>query len=112
VRNFPLRLKAGVSIQGDRRTKGSKIIINGGGTFLSPTFARQNIAILGANQASLSGVTVTNSNPRGYGLWIESSNLLVSDNTLREMLMTEFQLRVTVSQLFAAITFIKMARME
>lgn len=78
---FPLRLKAGVSIQGDRRTKGSKIIINGGGTFLSPTFARQNIAILGANQASLSGVTVTNSNPRGYGLWIESSNLLVSDNT-------------------------------
>lgn len=78
---FPLRLKAGVSIQGDRRTRGSKIIINGGGTFLSPTFARQNIAILGANQASLSGVTVTNSNPRGYGLWIESSNLLVSDNT-------------------------------
>lgn len=78
---FPLRLKAGVSIQGDRRTRGSKIIIQGGGTFLSPTFARQNIAILGANQASLSGVTVTNSNPRGYGLWIESSNLLVSDNT-------------------------------
>lgn len=78
---FPLRLKQGVSIQGDPRTRGSNIIIQGGGTFLSPTFARQNITILGANQASLTGVTVTNSNPRGYGLWIESSNPAVSDNT-------------------------------
>jgi parallel beta-helix repeat protein len=78
---FPLRLKQGVSIQGDPRTRGSNIIIQGGGTFLSPTFARQNITILGATQASLIGVTVTNSNPRGYGLWIESSNPVVSDNT-------------------------------
>lgn len=78
---FPLKLKPRVAIQGDRRTRGSNIIIQGGGTFLSPTFARQNITILGADEASLTGVTVTNSNPRGYGLWIESSNLLVSDNT-------------------------------
>lgn len=78
---FPLRLKQDVSIQGDSRTRGNNIIIQGGGTFLSPTFARQNITILGANQASLTGVTVTNPNPRGYGLWIESSNPIVRDNT-------------------------------
>lgn len=78
---FPLRLKQDVSLQGDSRTRGSNIIIQGGGTFLSPTFARQNITILGANQASLTGVTVTNPNPRGYGLWIESSNPTVRDNT-------------------------------
>lgn len=60
---FPLKLKPGVSIQGDRKTKGSQIAINGGGTFMSPTFARQSITILGANQASLTGVTVTNPNP-------------------------------------------------
>jgi parallel beta-helix repeat protein len=78
---FPLKLKPGVSIQGDPKTRGSNILIKGGGTFMSPTFARQDITILGANQASLTGVTVTNSNPRGYGLWIESSNPTVSENT-------------------------------
>lgn len=78
---FPLRLKQGVSIQGNPRTRGSNILIQGGGTFLSPTFARQNVTILAVTQASLTGVTVTNPNPRGYGLWIESSNPVVSDNT-------------------------------
>lgn len=78
---FPLQLKSGVSIQGDPRTRGSNIVIKGGGTFLSPTFARQNITILGANQAGVSGVTVTNPNPRGYGLWIESTSPMVVDNT-------------------------------
>lgn len=78
---FPLQLKPGVSIQGDARTRGSNIVIQGGGTFLSPTFARQNVAILGADRASITGVTITNSNPRGYGLWIESSSPTVSDNT-------------------------------
>jgi parallel beta-helix repeat protein len=78
---FPIRLKPGVSIQGDSKSRGSNIAIKGGGTFMSPTFARQNITILGANQASMSGVTVTNPNPRGYGLWIESSSPVVSENT-------------------------------
>lgn len=81
---FPLKLKQGISIQGDARTRGSNIVIQGGGTFLSPTFARQNITILGANGASLAGVTVTNPNPRGYGLWIESSSPTVIDNTFTE----------------------------
>jgi parallel beta-helix repeat protein len=78
---FPLQLKSGVSIQGDPRTRGSNIIIQGGGVFLSPTFARQNVTILGANQATLTGVTITNDNPRGYGLWIESSSPTIVDNT-------------------------------
>lgn len=78
---FPLKLKPSVSIQGNPQTRGSNITIKGGGTFISPTFARQNITILGANQATITGVTVTNPNPRGYGLWIESSSSVVSDNT-------------------------------
>ena len=78
---FPLILKPGVSIQGNSHTQGRNIIIQGGGAFLSPTFARQDITILGANQASLIGVTVTNSHPRGYGLWIESSSPVVINNT-------------------------------
>ena len=78
---FPLVLKSSVSIQGNPYTQGRNIVIQGGGAFLSPTFARQDITILGANQARLSGVTVTNPNPRGYGLWIESSSPIVDDNT-------------------------------
>lgn len=78
---FPLKLKPNVTLQGESKTRGSNIIIKGGDIFISPTFARQNVAILGADRASLIGVTVTNPNPRGYALWIESSSPTVSDNT-------------------------------
>ncbi|MEH2244480.1 DUF1565 domain-containing protein [Nostoc sp.] len=78
---FPLMLKPGVSIQGNPSNQGKDIIIQGGGDYLSRSFAGQNVTIVGANQALLTGVTVTNSNRRGYGLWIESSNPVVAENT-------------------------------
>ncbi|HIK26589.1 MAG: DUF1565 domain-containing protein [Oscillatoriaceae bacterium SKW80] len=78
---FPIKLKPGVTIQGDPSTKGQRISIVGGGYFLSPTFATQDITILGADGATLSGVTVTNPNDRGYGLWIESSSPTITDST-------------------------------
>jgi parallel beta-helix repeat protein len=78
---FPIRLKPNVTIQGNSRNRGQGIVIQGGGRFVSPTSAVQNIAILGANQAQLIGVTVSNLNRRGYGLWIESTNTVVINNT-------------------------------
>ncbi|MCC5635382.1 DUF1565 domain-containing protein [Nostoc sp. CHAB 5844] len=78
---FPLILRHGISIQGDATNKGSGITIQGGGVYLSRSFGGQNVTIVGANQAGLTGVTVTNSNPRGYGLWVESSNPIISENT-------------------------------
>ncbi|WP_225893872.1 DUF1565 domain-containing protein [Atlanticothrix silvestris] len=78
---FPLILKPGVSIQGDTANKGSGITIQGGGEYLSRSFGGQNVTIIGANQGRLTGVTVTNSNARGYGLWIESSNPVIAENT-------------------------------
>jgi len=78
---FPLRLKPGVTLQGDSSSKGSNIVIKGGGMYMSPTFARQDVAILGADEAVLVGITITNPNPRGYGLWIESCSPTVTDNT-------------------------------
>ncbi|MEH1976463.1 MAG: DUF1565 domain-containing protein [Nostoc sp.] len=78
---FPLMLKSGVSIQGNPSNQGKDIIIQGGGDYLSRSFAGQNVTIVGANQALLTGVTVTNPNRRGYGLWIESSNPVVAENT-------------------------------
>ncbi len=78
---FPLMLRPSVTVQGNPNTRGQNIVIKGGGEFISPTSAGQNIAILGADGAGLSGVTVTNTNYRGYALWIESSSPTVVNNT-------------------------------
>ncbi|OYD90468.1 hypothetical protein CDG77_17090 [Nostoc sp. 'Peltigera membranacea cyanobiont' 213] len=78
---FPLILKPGVSIQGNPSNQGKDIIIQGGGDYLSRSFAGQNVTIVGATQALLTGVTVTNPNRRGYGLWIESSDPAIAENT-------------------------------
>ncbi|MEG4212754.1 DUF1565 domain-containing protein [Microcoleus sp. S13_B4] len=78
---FPLMLRPSVTVQGNPNTRGQNIVIKGGGYFISPTSAGQNIAILGADGAGLSGVTVTNTNYRGYALWIESSSPTVVNNT-------------------------------
>ncbi|MBI4780502.1 MAG: DUF1565 domain-containing protein [Oscillatoriophycideae cyanobacterium NC_groundwater_1537_Pr4_S-0.65um_50_18] len=78
---FPLVMQPDVTLQGDPTTVGQGFVIQGGGRFLSPTSAGQNIAMLGANQAVLMGVTLTNPNPRGYGLWVESSSPVVLANT-------------------------------
>ena len=81
---FPLKLQPEVTILGNPSTRGQNIAIIGGSYYLSPTFARQNITILGADKATIAGVTVTNPNPRGYALWIESSSPTVTDNTFRD----------------------------
>lgn len=70
---FPLKLLPGIKLRGNADSKGEGILIKGGGFFVSPTFARQNIAVLAANNAQVIGVTITNSGSRGYGLWVESS---------------------------------------
>ncbi|MEH1841525.1 MAG: DUF1565 domain-containing protein [Nostoc sp.] len=78
---FPLILKPGISIQGNPSNQGKDIVIQGGGDYLSRSFAGQNVAIVGANQTLVTGVTVTNPNRRGYGLWVESSNPVIAENT-------------------------------
>ena len=78
---FPIQLKSGVTVQGEPSDRGQNVIIQGSGLFLSKTSARQQITILGTDRAGLLGVTVSNLNPQGYGLWIESSSPVVSDST-------------------------------
>lgn len=86
---FPLQLKSKVTIQGDLGGRGQNILIRGGGWFCGNpdnyqfqcTMASQNAAIIGTNQGGLVGVTVINPQPGGYGLWIESGNTLVMNNT-------------------------------
>ncbi len=79
---FPLKIPAGVTLRGNPTNQGQDIIISGGGTFISPTFARQNIAMLTENGSRIEGLTLTNKNPRGYALWVESAqNVTITSNT-------------------------------
>jgi parallel beta-helix repeat protein len=80
--SFPIRLPKGAVLRGNPSANGSNVIISGGGRFVSPTFASQNIAIAAATNSRIEGVTITNSNPRGYGLWLESSrNVVIANNS-------------------------------
>jgi parallel beta-helix repeat protein len=81
---FPLILKPGVILQGNAQSFGQGIVIQGGGFYLSRTSARQDVAMLAADNATISGVTVSNTNPRGYGIWVESSTPTIRNNTFTQ----------------------------
>ena len=79
---FPLTIPDGVTLRGNSANQGQEIIISGGGVFVSPTFARQNIAMLAGSGSRIEGLTLTNKNPRGYALWVESAqNVTITSNT-------------------------------
>ncbi|MEL6551864.1 MAG: DUF1565 domain-containing protein [Cyanobacteria bacterium J06621_11] len=69
---FPLQLKPGVTIQGTPGSSERTAIIEGGGSFNSPTRSQQNAAIIAADRAGIAQIAV--SNPDGYGVWIESAS--------------------------------------
>jgi parallel beta-helix repeat protein len=81
---FPIYLKPGVTVRGNPTTRGQGYVIRGSGPFLSRSFARQNVTILGANRSMITGVTITNPEPQGYGLWAESTSPIITDNTFTE----------------------------
>lgn len=78
---FPLVVPTGVTLRGDESTKGQTVIIIGGGTTISPTFASQSVAIRAEQDSQIRGLTISNPNTRGTGLWIESTNPIVTNNT-------------------------------
>jgi parallel beta-helix repeat protein len=78
---FPIQLKSGVIVEGNEAKQGKDTVILGGGNFLSPTLTAQNITVLGEDGAELRGVTVTNKNPRGFGLWLENTSPKIISNT-------------------------------
>jgi parallel beta-helix repeat protein len=78
---FPLVIPAGVIVVGNEASKGAGIVILGSGTYQSPSFGEQNITLLLLGDASLRGVTVTNTTAKGTGVWIESTTPTLSNNT-------------------------------
>jgi parallel beta-helix repeat protein len=81
---FPLVLPEGVILAGEEGNRGQTVIINGGGVKISPTFAGQNMAIWTGRSTQVRGVTVTNTNVRGTGIWVESNNPLIENCTFTQ----------------------------
>ena len=81
--NFPLIINNNITVKGTPAGQGIDVVIRGGGVFISPTAAGQNVAIVIEKAGNLTGVTVTNPDLRGYGLWIESANALVDSNSFK-----------------------------
>ncbi|NEQ46067.1 MAG: DUF1565 domain-containing protein [Leptolyngbya sp. SIOISBB] len=77
---FPLRLQPGVTIQGMAGPNAADIVIQGSGNYYSNTAGMQQVALLGADNAGLANVTVSNPHPEGIGLWIESGSPIVLDS--------------------------------
>jgi parallel beta-helix repeat protein len=79
---FPLIIKNKVTLKGITGGQGNSVIIEGNGAFISHTAAEQNVTIAAIkNVGVIAGVTVTNPDGRGHGLWIESANPQVSHST-------------------------------
>ena len=79
--SFPILLKPGVTLRGDESSRGERVVISGGGDYISRTFAKQNITILTNQDTTIEGVTVTNTNQRGTGVWVESTNPTIKNST-------------------------------
>ncbi len=79
---FPLIVPAGVMVVGNEATKGQGIVISGSGEYQSESFGLQNVTLLLLDNASLMGVTVTNSITKGTGIWIESTAPTLANNSL------------------------------
>jgi parallel beta-helix repeat protein len=80
---FPLRIPPETIVIGDAVSKGKEIVLRGGGSYNSPSFKTQNIAVLLETGAQLRGVTITNPTAKGTGIWIESASPIVADCTLK-----------------------------
>ena len=78
---FPLNVKSGVTLKGDESTRGQTTLITGSGKYVSRTFAAQNVTILANNESVITGISVTNPDTRGTGIWVESTNPVIKNST-------------------------------
>ena len=78
---FPLTVPPGVTLRGEESEKGQTVAIIGGGNLVSPTFARQNVTLQVSKDTEIRGISFTNPNTRGTGIWIESVNARIQNCT-------------------------------
>ncbi|HEY9872573.1 MAG TPA: DUF1565 domain-containing protein [Candidatus Obscuribacterales bacterium] len=78
---FPLVVPQGVTLKGDESSQGQTVTILGGGNYVSRLEASQDVTIRAEQDSVISGITISNPNRRGSGLWIESTNTTAKNNT-------------------------------
>ncbi len=78
---FPILVPRGVTLRGNPSTQGQTVAIIGGANYVSSTEANQNVTLLAEQDSVITGLTITNPNTRGTGLWIQSTNPSVTNNT-------------------------------
>ncbi len=78
---FPLTLYYQKLI-GDAASRGKEIKIVGGGKYVSASFANQDITVFAGKESTVRGVTITNPNNRGYGIWVEDTSPTIERNSL------------------------------
>jgi len=83
---FPLIVPSAVTIQGQIASQGQGVLIEGSGSFLSRTFGKQNVTMVGQSNAQILGITVTNRESRGTGIWVESANPIIRSSTFTNSL--------------------------
>jgi parallel beta-helix repeat protein len=83
---FPLTIGEGISLRGNESNKGQTVLIIGSGVYLSPSFAGQNVTLRALNGGEIRGITVTNPNTRGTGVWIEQGSPTIRNNTFSNSL--------------------------
>jgi len=79
---FPLIIPQGVIIQGNTEQKGQNLQVIGSGEYISPIFKQQFVTILMTENSEVRGLTITNPSPKGTGIWIESNQPIIANNTL------------------------------
>lgn len=77
---FPLRLRTGVTVQGMAGPNAADVVVQGTGTYRSDSHGVRQVTVLGADNAGLANLTVTNPHPEGTGLWIEGGSPIVLDS--------------------------------
>jgi parallel beta-helix repeat protein len=78
--SFPLVIKSGIILKGNENTQGQGIEIIGGDSYLSRTFAKQNVTLVAQDNSQIAGVTITNPNMRGTGIWVESGQPIIRNS--------------------------------
>ncbi len=78
---FPIVIPRGVTLRGNPPTQGQTVAIIGGANYVSSTEANQSVTLLAEQDSVITGLTITNPNTRGTGLWIQSTNPRVTNNT-------------------------------
>lgn len=81
---FPMLLTAGVSVLGNLPGQGQGVTIVGSGSHNSASFGPQSVALVLQGSVELRGVTVSNPEAKGTGIWIESASPTVSGCTLSQ----------------------------